>query len=148
MKKNILKIAAVAVLAFAIYFGWNTYQKYSKVGELIANLVRAGEAIGEGLTSSPIVTQELYSADSTIKVGVYRFLIAGDGAFEASSYQVSLIDTSIVYPKSGNILTDVESRPVVQWVSTDSILVKEDSSLDQNYDFVKKLMDITILIKE
>ena len=148
MKKNILKIIAVALIAVIIYFGWNTYQKYSKFGELVKDLATMGESISEKLTNSPIVSQELYSADSTLKVGVYRFLVPGDGSFEASPYQASLIDTSTTYPKSGNIFSDVETRPVAKWISADSILVKADSMLTEDYDSIKRLQGIIVLVKE
>lgn len=141
MKKNILKIIIAAIAVICVYYGW----KIVSFGNSIKNF---GHSLSEQLTTMPIVKQEIYSLDSLQKIGVYRFLQAGEGSFEASPFEVSLIDTSMDYPRAGNILTGKEMEPLVVWISIDSVLIKSDSTLQNGSYTVKKLNKTTVLIRE
>ena len=141
MKKTVLKIIIAVIAVIFIYFGWKVFS----FGNSLKNF---GQSVSKKLTSMPIVKQEIYSPDSLQKIGVYRFLQAGEGSFVASPFEVSLIDTSMDYPRSGNILTGKKTEPQVKWLSIDSVLIKSDSTLQGEPNSVKKLNKTTILIRE
>jgi len=141
MKKNILKVVAVIIVVAFVYFGWKIYNFSNSIKNF-------GESLNETLTTMPIVKQEIYSPDSLQKIGAYRFLITGSGSFEVSPFEVSLIDSSMEYPKAGNILSGIENEPVIQWFSPDSILIYPDTTMVYDSNTFKELKNITIIIKE
>ncbi len=132
-KRYILKIIfGIIFIIFAI-IGWKGYQVYSS----LSNLIPSGAEF-LGLFDKPVVREEYYSPDSTMKLGVYRFLVPGDGAFEISDTYISVIDTSMEYPREGNIFSVEDSIPNMEWISRDSILIQLDRP------FIKKMNGITI----
>jgi hypothetical protein len=143
MKKKIILIVCGVVLVILVYYGWKIYS----FGNTVKNF---GESFVESLTSQPLVKQEIYSPDSLLKLGVYRFIIPGDNGFEATKYMVSLIDTSLTFPKSGNILNEVEFEPRISWIKIDTAQVTLDSaSFDFNtYSTIREGVNILITRKE
>jgi len=135
-KRYLLKIILGIVFILFAIIGWKGYQVYSS----LSNLIPSGDQF-VGLFDKPVIKEEYYSPDSTMKLGVYRFLVPGDGAFEISDTYISVVDTSMEYPREGNIFSVKDSVPEIGWISKDSIFVQ----IDQKY--VKEINGVTVFSK-
>ncbi|GAB5407639.1 MAG: hypothetical protein BalsKO_00040 [Balneolaceae bacterium] len=114
--------------------GWKGYKAYSSLRALIPS----GDQVAK-IFDEPIINEEHYSPDSTMKLGVYRFIVPGEGGFKITDRFISLVDTSMEYPKKGNIITMKDSIPEIKWESMDSILIELE------YPFSKKINGITVV---
>jgi len=135
-KRYLLKIILGIVFILFAIIGWKGYQVYSS----LSNLIPSGDQF-VGLFDKPVIKEEYYSPDSTMKLGVYRFLVPGDGAFEISDTYISVVDTSMEYPREGNIFSVKDSVPEIGWISKDSIFVQ----IVQKY--VKEINGVTVFSK-
>ena len=141
MKKNILTVIAFVLLLIFSYLGYKYYTFTSA-------LKNFGKSFSEQLTSLPAVKMEAFAPDSSQKIGVYRFLVAGNDAYKATDYEVSLINSDMEYPKTGNILSGEVAQPIAKWLSADSVLVQSNTTSLVGTRTTMQLNGIVIVIEK
>jgi len=125
MNKKIKRtLIALIILIPVAFFGWKGFQIYQ--------MTQFFRILSEDTwqVEKQLLLKEIYSPDSTKKIGLYNY---DSGALGYTAIQMSVVDSSETYPLTGNILMINRIPPSIEWKNKDSVFVIINKSNTPNF---------------